>query len=565
MVTLSIDSTGYKKGLKEAQDGAEGLGDASLASTGKVDKLGSALKKGLGAAAKIGAAAVTAAAAGIASLTKKAIENYAEYEQLVGGVETLFKESSAKVQAYADNAYKSANMSANEYMETVTGFSASLLQSLDGDTAKAADYANRAIIDMADNANKMGTSMEMLQNTYQGFAKQNYTMLDNLKLGYGGTKEEMQRLIKDAAALKETQAELGVTVDASSMSFDNIVNAISVMQAKMGIAGATAAEASSTISGSVAAMKAAWSNLVTGFADENANLKVLIDNFFNSVITVVKNVGPRIAVAIQGVSEFIFVAIEEILPQIIDIITEKLPDVIEKGTEIVGSLGAGLIKAIPQLIKESPRLVLAILEGIGLMTAEMVFAGVELVMQLIAGIGSMISPLVQKAKETIKAFGDALKEQIRAAKEWGADLISNFINGIKSKIGELTNSVKGVAKTVWNYLHFSKPEMGPLSDFHTYAPDMIDMFVKGIDKNAYKIGEHLNRSLDFGVETVPFEKTAYGAATAATVNALSTGATSENVNGMINLMAPDGKVLASWLFNNLIDIAKSNGTPITAM
>jgi uncharacterized protein YbjQ (UPF0145 family) len=209
--------------------------------------------------------------------------------------------------------------------------------------------------------------------------------------------------------------------------------------------------------------------------------------------------------------------------------------------------------------------VLAILEGIGLMTAEMVIAGVELVMQLIAGIGSMISPLVQKAKETIKAFGDALKEQIRAAKEWGADLISNFINGIKSKIGELTNSVKGVAKTVWNYLHFSEPEMGPLSDFHTYAPDMIDMFVKGIDKNAYKIGEHLNRSLDFGVETVPFEKTAYGAATAATVNALSTGATSENVNGMINLMAPDGKVLASWLFNNIIDIAKSNGTPIIAM
>ena len=558
VVTLMIDSAGYKKGLKEAKEGAENLGDASVASSGKVNKLGSALKKGLGAAAKIGAVAVTTAAAGIASLTKKAIENYAEYEQLVGGVETLFKESSQLVQQYAANAYQTAGMSANYYMENVTAFSASLLQSLGNDTEAAAEYANMAMIDMSDNAAKMGTSIDSIVATYQSLSRGNFAMLDNLKLGYGGTKAEMERLIADAAKLDSS-------VKANDMSFGNLVKAIHAVQTEMGITGTTMREGTETISGSVASMKAAWSNLVTGFADENANLKVLIDNFFNSVITVVKNVGPRIAVAIQGVSEFIFIAIEEILPQIIDIITEKLPSVIEKGTEIVGALGAGLIKAIPHLVKESPRLVLAILEGIGLMTAEMVMAGVELVMQLIAGIGSMISPLVQKAKETIKAFGDALKEQIRAAKEWGADLISNFIKGIKSKIGELTNSVKGVAKTVWNYLHFSEPEMGPLSDFHTYAPDMIDMFVKGIDKNAYKIGEHMNRSLDFGIETVPFEKTAYGAATAATVNALSAGTTNENVNGMINLMAPDGKVLASWLFNNLIDIAKSNGTPITAM
>ena len=558
VVTLTIDSDGYKKGLKETKEKTEGLGDTSDESSGKVKKLASALKKGLGAAAKIGAVAVTTAAAGIASLTKKAIENYAEYEQLVGGVETLFKESSRLVQQYAANAYQTAGMSANDYMENVTAFSASLLQSLGNDTKAAAEYANMAMIDMSDNAAKMGTSIDSIVATYQSLSRGNFAMLDNLKLGFGGTKAEAERLVA-------TAAQLDSSVKANDMSFGNLVKAIHAVQTEMGITGTTMREGTETISGSVASMKAAWSNLVTGFADENANLKVLIDNFFNSVITVVKNVGPRIAVAIQGVSEFIFIAIEEILPQIIDIITEKLPSVIEKGTEIVGALGAGLIKAIPQLVKESPRLVLAILEGIGLMTAEMVMAGVELVMQLIAGIGSMISPLVQEAKETIKAFGNALKEQIRAAKEWGADLISNFINGIKSKIGELTNSVKGVAKTVWNYLHFSEPEMGPLSDFHTYAPDMIDMFVKGIDKNAYKIGEHMNRSLDFGIETVPFEKTAYGAATAATVNALSAGTTNENVNGMINLMAPDGKVLASWLFNNLIDIAKSNGTPITAM
>ena len=179
---------------------------------------------------------------------KQALQSYADYEQLVGGVETLFKDSAGIVQDYANEAYKTAGLSANEYMETVTSFSASLLQSLDGDTKKTAEYSNRAIIDMSDNANKMGTDMSSLQNAYQGFAKQNYTMLDNLKLGYGGTKSEMERLIKDASKMKDVQKELGVEVDASSMSFGNIVNAISVMQKSMDIAGTTSKEASTTMS-----------------------------------------------------------------------------------------------------------------------------------------------------------------------------------------------------------------------------------------------------------------------------------------------------------------------------
>ena len=170
--------------------------------------LSSKLGSGLKTAAKIGTAAVGAAAAGIAALTKSAVENYAEYEQLVGGVETLFKQSADTVKGYAENAYKTAGMSANEYMETVTSFSASLLQSLDGDTAAAAEKANLAITDMSDNANKMGTDMERIQNAYQGFSKQNYTMLDNLKLGYGGTKEEMQRLLDDAEKLSGQKFDL---------------------------------------------------------------------------------------------------------------------------------------------------------------------------------------------------------------------------------------------------------------------------------------------------------------------------------------------------------------------
>ena len=177
-------------------------------------------------------------------MSTAAVNSYAEYEQLAGGVETLFKDSSNKLMGYADQAYKTAGMSANEYMSTVTSFSASLLQSLEGDTEKAADYANQAVIDMSDNANKMGTSIEMIQNAYQGFAKQNYTMLDNLKLGYGGTKEEMERLLADAEKIS------GIKYDISS--FGDVTQAIHVIQTELGITGTTAKEASSTIQGSFA-------------------------------------------------------------------------------------------------------------------------------------------------------------------------------------------------------------------------------------------------------------------------------------------------------------------------
>ena len=197
-----------------------------------VETLSGKFKNGLATAAKVGTAAVGAAATGIAVLTKNALNNYAEYEQLVGGVDTLFKDSSAKVQEYAANAYKTAGLSANEYMDTVTSFSASLLQSLGGDTEAAADMANVAITDMSDNANKMGTDMASIQNAYQGFAKQNYTMLDNLKLGYGGTKEEMQRLIDDANALNAAQ---GKYTNYSIESYADIVSAIHDVQVEMGI------------------------------------------------------------------------------------------------------------------------------------------------------------------------------------------------------------------------------------------------------------------------------------------------------------------------------------------
>jgi phage-related protein len=291
----------------------------------------------------------------VGALTKKAVSAYADYEQLVGGVETLFgaggqsleeyaksagkpvekvekqykklMDSQAKVLQNASGAYKTAGMSANEYMETVTSFSASLIQSLKGDTSKASDYAHRAITDMSDNANKMGTDISMIQNAYSGFAKQNYTMLDNLKLGYGGTKTEMERLVKDASKLKGVQKELGVTIDGNSLSFANIVNAISVVQKNMGIMGTTSKEAEKTISGSINAMKASWTNLLVGMADDNADFDKLFNTFIDSVGTVASNLLPRIEIVITTCLKKVLEGVKSMtgnLPPVFGQIVDKL-------------------------------------------------------------------------------------------------------------------------------------------------------------------------------------------------------------------------------------------------
>ena len=282
--------------------------------------------------ANLGTQAINVAISGLKKLGqafvnvgKQAISNYAEYEQLVGGVETLFKDSADQVIKYSETAYKTAGLSANDYMSTITSFSASLLQSLDGDTKKAVEYSNRAITDMADNANKMGTNISMIQNAYQGFAKQNYTMLDNLKLGYGGTKTEMQRLISDASKLTEVQKELNVTVKDGDISFGNIVNAISVVQKQMGIMGTTSKEADSTIQGSLNSMKSAWQNLLTGVADDTQDMKKLTRNFVDSVSTSAKNLVPRIKQSVDGIKKLINSIVKEVFPKLKREIPELKP------------------------------------------------------------------------------------------------------------------------------------------------------------------------------------------------------------------------------------------------
>ena len=289
---IRLDSNQFENGVKQAEKSG-----SSLATS---------LKSGLATAAKVGAAAVGAAATAIGALTTAAVNNYAEYEQLVGGVETLFKNSADTVMGYAENAYKTAGMSANEYMSTVTSFSAALLRSVGGDTEKAAGLADTAITDMSDNANKMGVSLESLQNAYTGFSRGNFTMLDNLALGFSGTKEGMQELLDTAGELSGVKYDIG--------SYADIVEAIHVVQTEMGITGTTAKEAATTIQGSTASMKSAWANLVTGLADDSADFDTLMSNFVDSVVTVGENIIPRIQTTIQGVTQLVSAASATIVP-----------------------------------------------------------------------------------------------------------------------------------------------------------------------------------------------------------------------------------------------------------
>ncbi len=280
--------------------------------TGAAKSAAGALGSLAGTALKIGGTVAAGVATAGGAIVKSAVTSYAEAEQLIGGINTLFGDSASTVQAYAANAYQTAGLSANQYMDTVMGFSASLRQSLNGDTDAMAEYANMAVTDMADNANKMGTDMGMIQNAYQGFAKQNYTMLDNLKLGYGGTKGEMQRLIKDANAVKKANGEMA---DLSINSLADVVEAIHIVQTEMGITGTTALEAEKTITGSTASMKAAWSNLMTGVADENADMDKLVDNFVDAGVTAAENVVPRVATAIRGTMQLGQTLVPAILDQ----------------------------------------------------------------------------------------------------------------------------------------------------------------------------------------------------------------------------------------------------------
>lgn len=394
--------------------------DGSIILETKIDDSGlssgmSKLKSGVAKLGKTFAVAGAAATAAFAAVSKSAIDCYAEYEQLTGGVETLFKSSSDVVMNYANQAYQTAGMSANMYMETVTGFSASMLQSLGGDTAKAAEYGNQAVIDMSDNANKMGTSMEAIQNAYQGFAKQNYTMLDNLKLGYGGTKTEMERLLQDAENLKKANGEMAsYSID----SFADIVEAIHVVQDNMGITGTTAEEAATTIQGSVGMMKAAWENLLTGLSDTNADVEDLMVKFADSVETVFDNIEPVVEKTLNNLPKLVSNLGTKLIKEIPQIVSKVAPKVLSAVADLLEAIVSTIEKKVDLIVDTVINIGKMLIQTIASLIPQMVSAGVKIIKALVQGIQAEL-PVLSTAALAITAVFTAIK-------------ITSFVQGIVS-------------------------------------------------------------------------------------------------------------------------------------
>lgn len=482
-VKISVDDGDVDKGFSETSSKAETL-------AGK-------LKGGLATAAKIGGAAIAAAGAAAVAITKQAVENYGEYEQLVGGVETLFKSSADTVMQYAANAYQTAGMSANEYMTTVTAFSASLLQSMGNDTDAAAEKANLAITDMSDNANKMGSSMESIQNAYSGFAKQNYTMLDNLKLGYGGTKEEMQRLLDDANALNAAQ---GNYTNYTISSYADIVDAIHTVQTEMGITGTTQLEASTTIQGSIASMKAAYDNFITGLGDENANMAELITNLLGRTVTVAENLLPVVERLLENIGVVVQEKGPEMIEKFVGYAVEKLPRVIELGMKMVLAIVSGLADNLPQIVRS---------------VLDMMATIVKTFVSSLPDIVDVGKQIVKVLWEGIKAMGSWIKNKI-------GSFFSGIVSGVKSKLG----------------IH------SPSRVFAGIGENMALGLGEGWDNEYGDIKRNITSNLDFGTASIGAERSVSGKLQGA-ISSLS------GMGGDINIVVQsvlDGKVIGETAY-----------------
>lgn len=446
---ITLDSSEYEKGLKNAKSSASGL----TGLFGKVGSAASTVGKGIfnvaTNVAKVSVAATTAGTAAVSALTTLAINSYADYEQLVGGVETLYKDSAAKVQQYAADAYKTSGMTANEYMTTATSYAAALVSSLGGDTEQAAELSNMAVSDMADNWNKFGSSADSVQDAYNGFAKGQFQLLDNLKLGYGGTKEEMERLLDDANKLNAAQ---GKYTDYSIDSFSDIILAIHDIQTEYDITGTTAKEASTTISGSLSAAKAAWANLVTGVADDNANFEQLISNFVDSATTAASNIIPRIEVALNGAAKLI----ESLVPPIM----AELPGLIET--------------VLPQLAQSAVNIVQTLVTGISANAAQLIDSAIQIITVLGNGIYQMLPTVAQSALQIVLTLVSKLNENLPQMLDTAGQMLIAFVEGVSEHLPDIMLAAASIVETLLTYF------IEHLPDIIEGAMQMGDAVIDGI-------------------------------------------------------------------------------------
>ena len=506
--TTDVNRT--KKQLNDLETGVEDVGDAMDGAGQKTSVFGDVLKANLLGGAIV--SGIKAVASGIKSLISGAIKGYGKSEQLLGGVETLFGSSADTVIKNAENAYKTAGLSANAYMETVTSFSASLLKSMGNDTEAASKKADQALTDMSDNANKMGSDMQSIQNAYQGFAKQNYTMLDNLKLGYGGTKEEMQRLIDDANALNAAQ---GNYTNYTIESYADIVDAIHTVQTEMGITGTTALEASTTVEGSINSMKAAYQNFVTGLGDQNADIGALTEELIQSAGNVAKNVLPVIESVVKNIAETVREQGPDMITRFVAYATEKLPEVLKLGIQLIVSLVKGLAQNLPELLRGTLALVDAI----------------------ISAFLDSLPDIIEVGKDIVRG----LWEGIKAMASWIGEKVSGFVGG-------LVDGVKGVLG-----IH------SPSRVFAGIGQNMALGLGQGFEKQMQSVTAGIQDAIP-----TPTVDTVYNAA-AGLVNGLAAqSAVSPGGSYTINLILQNGQQIASWLLPDLRDAARSNPEVATA-
>ena len=489
-------------GLKGVDKTKKDLKDTTNTAKEESSKIEKAVNKTGEIASKVGKAAIvgaTAAATAIGTITKFVIQHYAEYEQLVGGVETLFGAQGLSLKEYAKSigetvgqakekydqlihaqtevmnnakvAYKTAGMSANDYMNTITSFAAALKQSTANET-EAAKVANQTVIDMADNVNKMGTNMEDIQNAYQGFSKQNYTMLDNLKLGYGGTKSEMERLLQDAEKLT------GVHYDINNLS--DVYNAIHEIQKNLGITGTTAKEAATTIDGAMKMTKASWDNLLTGLADPDQAVGPLISEFTTSLGTLTKNVTPKIKEVFNALPN----ALIQITPQLMNMIIDLAPSLILAAINLVAGLigalpgvispifsqlssliGSGMIDKIgqsissnmPTLISKGLDMLLQFSQAVLTNLPVLVGMGMKLIFYLVQGLMSSLPTLISKVPTIIANLADAFSNSAQTIFVWGVKIIAEIIKGLVMAIPSLIANIPKIIYAifaVWNAINW---------------------------------------------------------------------------------------------------------------
>ena len=515
--TLSLKAGNFFANMKKAQNESNNLRSTLNNTSKKISELGDKAKVVGSAVGKLGkglAIAGTAAATAVGTMVAKSVSSFADYEQLTGGVDTLFKDSSAAVQKYANDAYKTAGLSANSYMETVTNFSASLISSLKGDTAKAADYANSALVDMADNANKMGTNMTDIQNAYQGFAKQNYTMLDNLKLGYGGTQAEMKRLLGDAQKLTGQKYDIS--------SFADITQAIHAIQTQMDITGTTAKEASTTISGSWGSLKAAFQNVLVGLTTGEDMFDQSLDALINTAVTFGQNIIPAIKGALSGVGyliEGLAPVIGETIPPLIN---DLAPTLANSAVSLISSLVNGLTQNATQFSECLSNMIIVAVAGISTVVPQLLDAVSKIVSNLMQGLTNSMPQIVNGAVTLIEGLVNGLVNNIPLLIMGAVQLVASLANGLIANLPRIidagVNLITGIVSASYSMMpqiiqggmqlvvNLAVGLVRAIPQLIAALPQIMGAIVKGfMSVNWFDLGLQLIKSIWGGIKSIESE------------------------------------------------------------